>query len=183
MSRKIAALGISVVALLLTGCSAVPADPHAVLEEKAAAVDDAAQDLLESLDAAGYPDATARGIVDACQSEPAPGASYRAGIGVTVGEDLVSAFDALVVQLNQEGWTATNVYDDIDLDPAAPAGQFTRGDITVNVETGGSVVGGVHYGADEMTLGITIADDCVRMPDGAYFSKMGDLEKTIHPRD
>lgn len=77
----------------------------------------------------------------------------------------------------------TNAYDDVDLDPAAPAGRFTRDDITVDIKTGGSVAGEVHYGADEMTLGITIADDCVRMPDGAYFSKMRDLEKTIHPRD
>ncbi|MFK4761021.1 hypothetical protein ACI3KS_08825 [Microbacterium sp. ZW T5_45] len=183
MSRKIAALGISVVALLLTGCSAVPADPHAVLEEKAAAVDDAAQDLLESLDAAGYTDAAARGIVDACQSEPAPGASFGAGIGVTVGDDLVSAFDSLSTQLTRAGWTATDDFDDADVDPAAPMGRFVRADITLDVKTGGFTSGGTRYGADEMTLGITIADDCVRMPDGAYFSKMRDLEKTIHPRD
>lgn len=181
MTTRAAALGVA--ALLLSGCSPVPADPHAVLEEKAATLDDAAQDLLESLEAAGFPDASARGIVDVCQSEPAPGASYRAGIGVTVGNDLVSAFDALAEQLAKTGWTATDDFDDTEIDPDAPAGRFVRDDITVDVKTGGSIAGGVHYGADEMTLGLTIRNDCVRVPGGGYITEVKDLEKKILPRE
>lgn len=170
-------------AVLLCGCSPVPADPHAVLEEKAARVDAAAQDLLEALDAAGLPGATAHGSVGACQSEPAPGVDYSAGIGVTVGEDLAAGFDAFVEQLEATGWTETDAYEDVDVDPAKPASRFQRADITADVKTGGFTSGGVEYGADEMAIGITIARDCVRVPDGSYFTEMLDLEKDILPRE
>ncbi|MFT4258822.1 hypothetical protein [Microbacterium sp.] len=182
-STAVVRLGAGLLALILVGCSPVPADPHAVLEEKAASVDAATQDVLESLDAAGLSGASAHGSVDGCQSEPAPGAAYRAGISVTLGEDLVTGFNALVEQLEMTGWADTHTYDDVDIPAETPAGRLTRDDITLDIKTGGSTAGGVQYGADEMDLGITIADDCVRIPDGAYFTKMVDLEKEILPRE
>jgi hypothetical protein len=177
------AASLVVVGLLLSGCSPVPADPRAVLEEKAATIDSVAQDLLEALDAAGLSGASAGGFIDSCQSVPAPGVSYRAAIGVTVGEDLVSGFDALSAQLDASGWKSTEDLDDPSMDPEAPARRFVRDDITLDVKTGGSTAGGVHYGADRMTLGLTISNDCVRVPDGGYIAKVQDLEKEILPRE
>jgi hypothetical protein len=61
-------------------------------------------------------------------------------------------------------------------------GRFVRDDITLDVATGGASSGGVWYGADEMQLGVTIKDYCVRVPDGGYISKVRDLAKDILPR-
>lgn len=174
---------MGILALLFSGCSASPADPRPALEQKAVTIDTATQDLLEALDAAGLDDATARGVIDACRSEPAPGVSYRAGIGVTVGDDLAAGYDALVEQLQASGWTETDDYDDVDIDPQMPAGRFTRDDVTVDIKTGGATVGETRHGADRMDLGITVADACVDVPDGGYITKVKDLEKEILPRD
>ncbi|MDT0156636.1 hypothetical protein Q9R19_03250 [Microbacterium sp. ARD32] len=180
--RRSVVIAVGLLSFLLSGCSAVPADPHAVLETKAASVDAAAQDLLAALDAAGLTDASAGSAVDVCQSEPLPGVSYRAGISVKVGEDLVAGFDSLVKQLTASGWEETDAYRDVELDPGKPAGRYERDDITVDVKTGGFTVGKTHYGADEMTLGITIDKPCVRIPHGASFIDFQDLEKDILPR-
>lgn len=173
---------VGILALLLGGCSATPADPRAELEARAATIDSAAQDVLDSLHAAGVDEATAKGHVDGCQSEPAPGVSYRAGIAAKAGSDLASAFDALVQQLDASGWKPTDAYRDVKIDPAKPMGRFTRDDVTLDVKTGGGSVGGKWYGADEMQLGITIKDGCVRVPDGGYIGQVRDLEKDILPR-
>lgn len=167
---------------LLSGCSPVPSDPRAVLEQKAAAIDSTTQDLFEMLHDVGLDDASANGSVDACQSQPAPGVSYRAGMGVKVGEDLAPAFKAFTAQLTAKGWEETDAYADVEVDPAKPMGRYAKGDITVDVKTGGFSSGGTQYGADEMQIGITIKDYCVRVPDGGYISKVEDLEKDILPR-
>lgn len=174
---------MGLLAFLLGGCSAVASDPHALLEEKAATIDAAAQDLLDSLAAAGLSDASAHGVVDSCQSEPAPGAAYRAGISVAVGDDPAGGFDALSAQLDASGWTPTDDLSGSQSDPSTPSGRFTRDDITLDVTTGGFTSGGVRHGADEMTLGITIADGCVRLADGSDFAGVKDLEKEILPRE
>lgn len=184
MRRRLAVVAIVVLfSFLSAGCSPTSSDPRAELEQKAAAIDSATQDLLEALDVAGLHESTARGVVDVCQSEPAPGVSYRSGIGVKVGDDPVAGFDALVNQLDATGWQSTDAYRDVEIDPGAPAGRFTRDDITLDIKTGGAVVGGESQGADEMALGITIADDCVRVPDGGYVTEVKDLEKDILPRE
>lgn len=172
-----------VVGLLLSGCSPVPADPRAVLEEKAATIDSTAQDLLEALHDAGLNDARARGIVDACEGMPDPGVLYRAGIEVKVGDDLAAAYAVLVDQLSATSWDDTDVYDDVEIDPATPAGQFTRDDVRLDVKTGGAKIGGKQYGSDEMQLGLTISQSCVRIPVGVYTSDFQDLEKKILPRE
>ncbi|MFT4156425.1 MAG: hypothetical protein QM630_00625 [Microbacterium sp.] len=181
-STAVVKFSARLLALVLVGCSPVPADPRAVLEEKVAKVDAATQDVLEALDAAGLSGASAHGSVDGCQSEPAPGVAYRAGISVTLGDDLVTGFNALVEQLEMTEWIDTHNYDDLDIPAETPAGRFTRDDITLDIKTGGTTAGEIQYGADEMDLGIRIANDCVRIPDGAYFTKMVDLEKEILPR-
>lgn len=173
---------VGLLAFLLSGCSPVPSNPRAALEAKAAAIDSATQDVLDSLHAAGLDDATAKGHVDGCQSEPTPGVSYRAGISAKAGSDLAGAFDALVEQLGASGWKPTDAYRDVKIDPAKPMGRFVRDDITLDVATGGASSGGVWYGADEMQLGVTIKDYCVRVPDGGYISKVEDLAKDILPR-
>jgi hypothetical protein len=176
------AAGVAIVALLLSGCSPVPADPHAVLEEKAATLDAATQDLLDALHDAGLNDARARGIVDACEGMPDPGVLYRAGIEVKVGDDLAAAYAVLVDQLSATGWDDTDAYDDVAIDPATPAGQFTRDDVRLDVKTGGAKIGGKQYGSEEMQLGLTISQSCVRIPAGVYTSDFQDLEKEILPR-
>ncbi|GAA3928431.1 hypothetical protein [Microbacterium soli] len=173
---------VGLLAFLLGGCSPVPSDPRAVLEGKAATIDAAVQDLFETLAVAGLQDVSAASAVDTCQSEPAPGVSYRAGMTVKAGEDLAGGFDALVRQLDAAGWKSTGAYQDVEIDPARPMGRFVRDDITLDVKTGGASSGGVWYGADEMQLGVTIDDDCVRVPDGGYIGKVEDLAKDILPR-
>ncbi|MFD5215624.1 hypothetical protein [Microbacterium sp. NPDC058345] len=172
---------MGLLAFLLAACSPVPTNPRAALEQKAATIDEAAQDLLAALDAAGLTDASGHGAVDVCQSEPAPGVAYRAGITVKVGDDLAAGFDALVSQLDSTGWRDTNAYRGVDIDPAKPMGRYSRDDITLDVKTGGFSMGEEQYGADEMDLGITIEDDCVRVPDGSYISEVEDLAKDIPP--
>jgi hypothetical protein len=180
--------GIAVAALaglftvICAGCSAVPANPRAVLEQKASSIDTAAQDLLDLLRAAGLSTTSARGVIDTCQSEPAPGVSYRAGIAVRLGDDLVTGFGSLVKQLEETGWEETDAYRDVELDPDKPAGRYERGDITLDIKTGGFKMGETPYGADEMDLGITIKNACVRIPDGKSFLDYRDLEKDIQPR-
>lgn len=179
------AVGIGVagfLALLLTACSPVPANPRAVLKEKAATLDSAAQDLLEALDSAGLPRGTAHGRIDVCQSEPAPGVAYRAGISVTIGDDLAGGFDALVEQLKASGWRPTDAYDDVEIDPAKPMGRYSRGDVTLDVKTGGFKTGTEEHGADGMVLGITLRHDCVRIRDSSSSLDFEDMEKDIPPR-
>lgn len=178
---KSAMMGVvGLIALLLTGCSAVPSDPRAVLEEKAATVDSAVQDLFEALNAAGLPGATAGGVVDACQSEPAPGVSYRAGMGVHVGDEPAAGFKSLADQLAATGWQRTD--DDLGGDENAPMARFSRGDITLDVKTGGVTYAGERQDEDRMTLGVTIKDHCVRVPNGGYITEVKDLAKDILPR-
>src|SRR5690606_35773126 len=98
------AVVVGVLAASLTGCSSVPADPRAELEQRAAVLDAAAQDLLDAVSVAGFANAKARGAVDVCQSQPVPGVSYAASAQVKIGDDLRSAFDAVAAQLKTTGW-------------------------------------------------------------------------------
>jgi hypothetical protein len=173
---------VGLLAFLLGGCSSVPPSPRAVLEGKAASIDTAVQDVFEALDAAGLKEASASGAVDTCQSQPAPGVSYRAGMSVKLGDDLAGGFAALVEQLGAAGWKPTNAYDGVKIDPAKPMGRFSREDITLDVKTGGASAGGEQYGADEMQLGLTVEDPCVRIADGTSFLDFQDLDKDILPR-
>lgn len=181
--RRSVVITMGLLAFLLSGCSAVPADPHAALSAKAASVDAAAQDLLVALDSASLPTVSAGSSIDVCQSEPVPGVSYQAGISVKVGDDLVGGFDSLAKQLAEDGWKETDAYRDVELDPAKPAGRYERDDITLDVKTGGFKMGETQYGADEMVLGITIKNPCVRIPHGVSFTDFQDLEKDLQPRD
>lgn len=183
MIRKSATIGfVGLLAFLLAACAPAPSNPRTLLEQKAATIDATTQDLLEALDAVGLTGASAHGAVDSCQSQPAPGVAYRAGITVRVGDDLAAGFDRLVAQLDDTGWQATDAYRDVDIDPAKPMGRYTRDDITLDVKTGGFKIGEKQHGADEMDLGITIKDGCVRVPDGGYISEVDDLAKDILPR-
>lgn len=182
MRRSANIVLVGLLAFLLAACSPVPPNPRAALEQKAATIDATAQDLLAALDAAGLTDASARGAVDSCQNEPAPGVAYRAGISVKVGDDLAAGFDALVSQLDSTGWRATDAYRGVDIDPTKPMGRYTRDDVTLDVKTGGFSMGEKRHGTDEMDLSITIEDDCVRVPDGSYISEVEDLAKDIPPR-
>lgn len=157
----------------------MPSEPRAVLEQNAATVDAAVQDLLQALDSAGLKDASARGTIGACQSEPAPGVDYRGGVDVKVGDDPAAGLDALARELAAAGWQRSD--DELGGDEQTPRARFTREDIRVDVKTGGFRTGGEVHGADEMTLGITLADGCVRVPDGGYIAQVRDLEKEIRP--
>lgn len=175
--RIVASVGL--LAFLLGGCSSTTEDPRTSLETKASLVDSATRDVLTAVRAAGFPDAVARGIVEACQGMPDPGVSYRAGIAATIGEDLVSAYDEVTSQLTKDGWKESSAYEGATVDPSAPAGQFTRDDIRVDIKTGGASVGGTPYGEDAMQFGVTIDQSCVRVPEGTHASDFDDLEKTI----
>lgn len=173
----VATVLVGMLAATITGCSTAAADPRAELESKAAVLDAAAQDVLEAVDAAGHAGATARGSVDVCQSEPAPGVSYGVGGKVKIGDDLHGAFEAVAAQLQEAGWVATGDKPGGE----NPSGRFTREDVTLDVKTGGFSSGGTRYGADEMEFGLRIADPCVRIPDGKSFLDYQDLDKDITP--
>jgi hypothetical protein len=172
------AVVVGVLAASLTGCSSVPADPRAELEQRAAVLDAAAQDLLDAVSVAGFANAKARGAVDVCQSQPVPGVSYAASAQVKFGDDLRSAFDAVAAQLKTTGWRDSGH----KLVGEHPSGRFTRDDVTLDVKTGGFSSGGKSYGTDEMELSLRIADPCVRIPDGSSFVDFQDLDKDILPR-
>lgn len=182
VKKSVMLVGIGLLTFLFSGCSPVPSDPHAALMEKAAPIDTAVQDALDALSAAGLDDATASGQVSTCGNDPRPGVRYDAGITVKVGDDLASGFDALVAQLRDTGWTTTDAYDGVKIDPAKPKERFSRDRVTLDVRTGGASIGGKYYGADEMTLGFTLADPCVRIPHGTSFIDFQDLDKDILPR-
>lgn len=169
---------IGVLAASLVGCAAAPTDARAKLESRAAVLDSAAQDLLEAVGAAGFDDASAHGNIELCQGEPVPGVSYSAGATVKIGDDLHGAFDAVAEQLAATGWQDTGH----PLGGENPSGRFTRDEVTLDVKTGGFSSGGKHYGADEMELGLRIADPCVRIPRDSSFLDFKDLEKDILPR-
>lgn len=180
---RVAIASGGLLALLCAGCSAVPSDPRAVLEENASVIDSAAQDLLEALDAAGLKGTSATGSIGLCQGPPSPGVDYSAAITATVGNDPVGGFNALAEQLDATGWTATDAYADAGIDPSTPAQEYTRGPLVLSVKTGGFSVGGTRYGADAMNLGITLSDHCVRVPDSTDFTELHDLNGEIPPRD
>lgn len=181
--RKAVMMGIvGLLALLLAACSptASPSNPRAVLEKKVETIDSTVQDLFEALDDAGLSGATAMGVVDGCQGAPLPGVSYQAGMGVTVGEQQAESFAAVAKQLEATGWTQTP--DVLDGDEKAPMGRFTRGDITVDVKTGGFTYAGELQDEDRMTFEITANDACVKIPDDMSFVDFQDLSKEIRPR-
>ncbi|MFD5224894.1 hypothetical protein ACFWHT_04650 [Microbacterium sp. NPDC058342] len=160
----------------------MPIDPRGALEQKAATIDAAVQDVYGALDVAGLAEATASGRVDVCGSQPVPGVRYVAGMSVKVGDDLAGGFRALVEQLTATGWQPTDAYDDVKIDPAKPMARFSRDDITLDVKTGGASIGGEQYGGDEMQLGFTLEDPCVRIPDGSSSLDFQDLDRKILPR-
>lgn len=182
MKRSAIIVSMGLLALLMSGCSPVPLDPRGALEQKAATIDAAVQDVFDALESAGLAGATASGSVDVCGSQPAPGVRYGAGMSVKVGDDLAGGFDALMEQLAATGWQPTDAYDDLKIDPAKPMGRVSREDVTLDVKTGGASIGGKQYGADEMQLGFTLEDPCVRIPDGASSLDFQDLDKKIIPR-
>lgn len=183
MTRRTAVVVlVGLFAFLSAGCAPTPAGARAALETRATAIDTAAQDLLAALEDAGLEGASAGSTVEVCQSQPVPGVSYQAGISVTIGDDLAGGYDALVEQLDATGWQPTDAYRDVKIDPDKPMGRFAREDITLDVKTGGFSVGETKYGTDAMALGITIKDECVRIPDGTSFIDFKDLEKKFQPR-
>lgn len=183
MTRSAIMVCMGLLALLMSGCSPVPLDPRGALEQKAATIDAAVQDVYDALDSAGLSGATARGSVDVCGSQPAPGVRYGAGMSVKVGDDLARGFDALMEQLTATGWQRTDAYDDVKIDQAKPMGRVSRDDVTLDVKTGGASIGGKQYGTDEMQLGFTLKDPCVRIPDGTSSLDFQDLGRKIFPRE
>lgn len=163
--------------LLSSGCAPTPDGARAELERHADTVNTAAQDVLLAMDAAGLKDASAAGRVEYCGGSLNPGLAYSAGASATVGEDLAGAIDAVTEELRSLGWQHEGQIGDDRL-----SARFTREDVTIDVKAGGAMVGGKAYGEDEMQVGITQADDCVRVPDGVHATDFADLEKDILPR-
>ena len=175
--RPTAAVLLGALTLLLAACSSPSADPAADLRRQAASIDAAAQEVLTALQSAGFTEASARGIVDACQSEPAPGVAYRVGVTAKIGDAPEDAFETLLGELDANGWQQKGE----DAGAADMPARFTRDDLMLDIKSGGFTVGDTAYGADELALGITHVDGCVRVPDGGYISKVRDLEKQITP--
>lgn len=163
--------------LLFAGCSPTLDSARAQLEMRAADMDTAGQDVLQAADAAGFPDATAKGRIESCGGSLKPGMAYRVGGTVPVGDDLAGAVAAISDQLRSIGW---NHEGTIGEDPLSS--RFTRDDIMIDLKAGGASVGGTKYGADEMQIGITQANPCVRVPESTYTDEFQDFEKDILPR-
>lgn len=164
-------------ALLFSGCAPTPDGARAELERRAETVNAAAQDVLLAMGAAGLQSASAAGQVKNCGGSLKPGLEYSAGASATVGKDLAGAVDAVTEELQALGWQHEGEIGDDRL-----SARFTRDDVTIDVKAGGAVVGGKAYGEDQMQVGITQADGCVRVPEGVYATDFTDLEKEILPR-
>lgn len=163
--------------LLLAGCSPTPDSARAQLEERAAVLDTAGQDVLQAADAAGFPDATTKGRIESCGGSLKPGMVYRVGATVPVGDDLAGAITAMSDQLRAIGWHHEGTIGEDQL-----SGRFTRDDVMLDLKAGGATIGGTKYGADELQIGITQANPCVRVPESTYTDEFQDFEKDILPR-
>ncbi|MGB3374242.1 MAG: hypothetical protein WBA87_03785 [Microbacterium sp.] len=177
-NRWKAVVVVGLFTFLLGGCSPTQQGARVELEQHAAALEAAAQDVLQALDAAGLAGGTAAGHVESCGGSLSPGVSYRAGGSAPVGDDLAADLEGVSQLLEATGWNSAG-----DLGGDSPSGRFTRDDITLDVKTGGFRVGDELHGADEMTFGLRIDDPCVRVPDGVHADEFQDLERNILPRD
>lgn len=164
--------------LLFTGCAPTPDDARSALESRADTLNTAAQDVLLAMDAAGLQGASAVGRVEHCGGSLNPGLAYRASVSATSGADPAEAIGAVTEELQALGWQHEGEIGDDRL-----SARFTRDDVTIDVKAGGAVIGGKTYGEDEMQVGITQADDCVRVPDGVHETDFADLENEILPRE
>lgn len=169
---------MGLLALLLGGCASAE-DPRSTLEEHAAAIDSAAQEVLALLAADGMPAQEAKGVVDTCRSEPSPGVSYRAGVSASVGDDPVAAFGRFSGDLVTAGWQ--RVKDSLGGD--GPSARFQRDGLRLDVKAGGFRVGETLHDADIMTLSLHREGGCVTVPDGGFIAEVRDLEKQILPRE
>lgn len=174
-----AIVAVGLFTALFTGCAPTPDGARAELERRAETVDTAAQDVLTAMDAAGLSDASAAGRIESCGgSLTGWGVAYSAGATATAGDDLAGAVGSVTEQLQALGWRHEGEIGD---DPLSA--RFTRDDVTIDVKAGGAVVGGTAYGEDQIQVGITQADDCVRVPDGVDDSDFPELAKEILPRE
>ncbi|MFK4761013.1 hypothetical protein ACI3KS_08785 [Microbacterium sp. ZW T5_45] len=171
---------LSITALFaLAGCSAVPADPSAEVERVAAPVDEAAQDVLSAIYAAGLADGQASGHLEQCGgSLTGWGGEYQASASAAVGDDLQTAIDRMTTGLQSSGWTYIG-----ELGGDYPSARLERGDVTIDLMTGGFTVGETRYGAEELEVGITTSNACVTFPEGEHVSDYPEFERTILPRD
>lgn len=175
-----AVLALSITALLaLAGCSTVPADPTAEIERVATPVDDAAQDVLSAISAAGLTGGRASGHLEQCGgSLTGWGGEYQASASAAVGDDLQATMDRMTTGLESSGWTYIG-----ELGGDYPSARLERDDVTIDLKTGGFTVGETRYGADELEVGITTSNACVKFPEGEHASDYPEFERTIPPRD
>lgn len=173
------ASGLAVLALLLSACSPTHDGAHAELERHAAAVDDAAQDVLQAVDAADLRGGGVAGYLEQCGgSLTGWGLAYHAGGSAVVGEERRSAVEKVSAELQSLGWAYEGEIDD-----DSPSARLTRDDITIHLKTGGFAVGATRYGADELEIGIRQLSACVKTPEGEYKTDYAEFEREILPRE
>lgn len=173
------AAGLTVLALALTACSPTHDGAHAELEKHAAVVDDAAQDVLQALDAAALRDAGVAGYLEQCGgSLTGWGVAYHAGGSAAVGEDRRAAVEEVATALQSLGWAHEG-----ELGGDDPSARLTRDDITIDLKTGGFTVGTTRYGADELEIGILQSSPCVKTPEGEHKADYAEFEREILPRE
>ena len=177
--RIAAAAALALVTLVISGCSGAPDDPRAAIEEKAATIDDAAQDVLTALTTAGLAEASATGRLEQCGgSLTGWGAEYHAGASAKVGESMQAAVDQVTAELKSLGWDHVG-----DLGGDFPTARLERGDVTIDLSTGGFTVGATRYHEDDLSVSIWPFSACVKLPEGKTVSDYAEFERSIPPRD
>ncbi|MFK4852824.1 hypothetical protein ACI3KT_14405 [Microbacterium sp. ZW T6_19] len=170
---------LAALSLLLTACSATHDGARAELDKHAAVVDDAAQDVLQALDAADLSDAGVAGYLEQCGgSLTGWGVAYHAGGSAKVGEDRQAAVEDVAAELESLGWAHEGEIGGDD-----PSARLTRDDLTIDLKTGGFTVGATRYGADELEIGIRQSNACVETPEGEYKTDYAEFEREILPRE
>lgn len=169
-------IGLGLSLGLLTACGPTEAGARAELEKRIEVMGTAARDVLHAMDALQLPDASARGRLESCGGSLRPGVYYLAGASATIGDDWAAAVEGMTKELEKAGWEYVGEIGGDD-----PTARFTRGEVTVDLKTGGFTNGGTLYGADQLEVGIRDAGSCVHIPDGVSDSDFADLEGAILP--
>lgn len=135
--------------------------------------------MLQAVDAADLRDAGIAGYLDNCGGSLGGwGVAYHAGGSAAVGDDLHATVETVAAELETLGWTYVG-----ELGGDYPSARLTRDDISIHLKTGGFTIGATRHRADELEIGISQLNDCVKTPEGERESDFTEFEQEILPRE
>lgn len=143
------------------------------LDALASGVMENGEDVVDTLDTAGLDVASAEGVGERCQMEPAPGLTFGFGARLTESAAYAEQYDAALDALEDDGWEVTDSGTASVRGAAASAwARLARADYTLALDRT------VREGSDALVLGLRRADDCIDVPDGSV-GVPTDLERVV----